>query len=89
VFYVPNAFTPTGDDRNEVFKVVGRGVSKYTIVIYDRWGSLIYHGTDINQGWDGTINGKPAKVDVYNWLINASSLRGQIKEFSGHVTLYR
>ena len=42
------------------------------MVIYNRWGEIIFQSTDRNQGWDGTYLGKPVQMDVYVWKINYS-----------------
>jgi gliding motility-associated-like protein len=58
-FYIPNAFSPDGNARNEIFLPQGTGVDaeKYLMQIYDRWGKMIFETTNINEGWDGSING--------------------------------
>ncbi len=76
--FVPNAFTPNGDGRNDTFAPIisgDLGGKKIEMYIYNRWGELVYEFTDIGQGknkggtpWDGTYKGKPAKVGVYIWL---------------------
>jgi gliding motility-associated-like protein len=87
--YVPNAFTPNEDDKNEVFLPVMRAVKAYHISVFDRWGELLFQTSDINSGWDGTYKGEPCKSDVYAWKIIISSINGDSKEVKGHVTLYR
>jgi gliding motility-associated-like protein len=89
VMYVPNAFTPNGDDNNDIFLPVIRSAKKYSLQIYNRWGQLLFSTTDLPQGWDGTFSGEPCKEDVYNWRIVLSSNRGTVKEEVGSVVLYR
>ena len=68
--FVPNAFTPdNGDQLNNTFQVQGVSVSKYHIVIYDRWGGLVFESHDINLSWDGTLNGSPAASGIYSYKI--------------------
>jgi gliding motility-associated-like protein len=88
-FYVPDAFTPNGDDRNEIFTPVVRGVKLYDLKIFNRWGNLIFHSTDVNNGWDGTFNSEECKQDVYVWKAGVSSIHGEAKQYSGQVTLLR
>ena len=88
----PNAFTPNGDEINPVFRPVPgvtKGVIKYELLIYNRWGELIFTTKDLNVGWDGTINGKPAKPDVYVWKALGKFTNGRAFEIAGDVTLIR
>lgn len=89
--YVPNAFTPNGDDKNNVFKPVMTNLDFYEFFIFDRWGQLILQTTDTEAYWDGTFKGIKCPVDVYVWKINYSSdlEPNVIKEIYGHVTLIR
>ena len=90
--FVPNAFTPDGDGRNDVFRVSGSGLSSkgFHLMIFNRWGELIFDTTDLNESWDGTRNGSIVKNDVYVWTVVAYS-RFSIEpyEMKGHVTLLR
>ncbi len=71
--FVPNAFTPTGDGKNEFFGPKGVGIDpdNYVLYIFDRWGDLIFESHDIDKGWDGRAHGGKdvAQQDVYVWLI--------------------
>lgn len=87
--YVPDVFTPNEDGRNDIFQPKGRGIVKYDLRIYDRWGERLFQTNDFPTGWDGTFNGKKCKSEVYVWEIVASDAYGKVKELSGHVTLYR
>ena len=66
-FYAPNAFTPDGDEINEVFKPVLNCARNYELWISNRWGAIVYYSNDINNGWDGTFEGQLAPVGVYTW----------------------
>jgi gliding motility-associated-like protein len=89
VCYIPNAFTPNTDDRNESFKPVLRGVAKYTFSIFNRWGERVFETNDQAQGWDGNYKSEPAKQDVYVYKINLTTTHGELKQYTGQVTLYR
>lgn len=72
LFYVPNAFTPNGDEFNTVFKpvmTVGVDYREYVLKIYNRWGELVFESHDAEVGWDGTFFGKSAPDGVYVWEI--------------------
>ncbi|MDQ3109462.1 MAG: gliding motility-associated C-terminal domain-containing protein [Bacteroidota bacterium] len=65
VIYVPNTFTPNGDGKNELFCVVGPGISELNMQIYDRWGKLLFESNAVNNCWDGTYKGQIVQQDVY------------------------
>ncbi len=69
--YIPNAFSPNGDGLNDVFAPKGQYVCSFEMYIFDRWGMLLYFTQDMNQGWDGTVNGGTNQVqeDTYVYLI--------------------
>jgi gliding motility-associated-like protein len=69
---VPNAFTPNGDGKNDVFKIYGtppENITKYNFQIYNRWGQRIFSTTDITEGWDGREDGNYCPAGVYVWEI--------------------
>ncbi|RMG91719.1 MAG: hypothetical protein D6706_17965, partial [Chloroflexi bacterium] len=65
--YVPNAFSPDGDDNNEIFRVYGTEIATLNLRIFDRWGQKLFESNDINQGWDGTYKGEPLPPGVYTY----------------------
>jgi gliding motility-associated-like protein len=91
--YVPNAFTPNEDGVNDVFIPVGDDVDpdNYELMIFDRWGNLIYHTTTWGDGWNGMAkNGtKLAQIDTYVWKINLKDRAGQRHQLIGHVSLIK
>ena len=94
LIYVPNSFTPNGDGVNDFFFVQGEGIdlTGYELLIYDRWGNLIFEAEDANRAWDGKVAGSGvlAEVDVYVWKLKAKDLyTGEKKEHYGHVTVVR
>lgn len=68
---VPNTFTPNGDGANDEFKVIYKSIKEFHCWIYNRWGKLVYKWDDPAKGWDGTINGRPAAVGAYYYVIRA------------------
>lgn len=92
LIYVPNAFTPDDDGRNDFFQAVMNGYDplSFRMLVFDRWGELIFEAVDPSQGWDGTYNGQAAKSDVYVWkIIVTDAISGEKKQYLGHVTLLR
>lgn len=68
--YVPQAFTPNGDTQNEVFLPTMLNVTQMKLVIFDRWGNPIFASEDMNRGWDGNVNGRPAPVGSYSYRVD-------------------
>ncbi|MBX2921790.1 MAG: gliding motility-associated C-terminal domain-containing protein [Chitinophagaceae bacterium] len=89
-FYVPNAFTPNGDGKNDVFRFTAVGMSDvYYFRVFNRYGQMLYSSKDSRQGWDGTLNGNPQSTDTYVWLIEGKDYMGNKIERKGTVTLMR
>ncbi|MCX8112757.1 MAG: PKD domain-containing protein [Bacteroidia bacterium] len=88
---VPNAFTPNGDGINDRFIVIGYGMERMEMSIYDRWGLLIYTTSGSDQlTWDGTKDGTPVPEGSYVFLIRYKLAdRSSVEAHSGTVTLLR
>lgn len=91
--YVPNAFTPDGDQYNNSFIPRGFGISEkgYEFSIYNRWGDLIFQTQDLYQSWDGTIRSQRinAQDGVYTWVVKFQDELGRRYEREGHVSLLK
>jgi gliding motility-associated-like protein len=87
--FIPNAFTPNNSGVNDLFMVYGENVDEFELMIFDRWGMLLYTTNDINQGWDGTYNGTKCEEDVYVWRLKYLDNSGNRHERVGHVSLIR
>lgn len=75
--YVPNAFTPNGDGKNEVFKPEVLYPLTYTMRVYNRWGQLVYLAeNDANAYWDGSSAGLLCPADVYVYYIEYTGYDG-------------
>jgi len=85
--YIPNTFTPNGDELNDVFQAVGGGLSSFSMLIFNKWGQLLYETDDIKASWDGSYQGKLVQPDSYVYKISATGTeRGQVHK-TGTVTL--
>lgn len=71
---VPNVFTPNGDGANDEFRVDYKSIVEYHIWVYNRWNKLVYESTNPMEGWDGTINGRPAAAGAYFYVIRAKGV---------------
>ncbi|MBS1646917.1 MAG: gliding motility-associated C-terminal domain-containing protein, partial [Bacteroidetes bacterium] len=87
--YIPNAFTPNGDNHDEIFNVVGDYISAFDMTIFDRWGNQIFHTTNVNAGWNGMKGNTPLQTDVYVYIINAVDMTSKPYTYKGTVTLLR
>jgi gliding motility-associated-like protein len=87
--YVPNAFTPNASGVNDQFFAYGTKVNEFELLVFDRWGMLIFQSNDINKGWDGTLKGNPCQQDVYVWKITYNDQRNKRHRMIGHVSLIR
>lgn len=68
--YIPAAFTPNNDGRNDIFKVLGTDlVSQFNMKIFNRYGQVIFETSDKSKGWDGTVKGTPASMGGYVYIV--------------------
>lgn len=87
-FFIPNAFTPNGNGINDVFMGKGIGIKDFEMLIFDRWGNLIFKSTDPLVGWDGTLSsGVRAEIDVYVYRIFIVDVMGEEHKYLGHISL--
>lgn len=70
LFFAPNSFTPDDDEFNQTWDFSVSGVDEYNfeLLIFDRWGELIWETHDVNSKWDGTYNGKILPAGTYTWV---------------------
>ncbi len=90
-FYIPNAFTPTGNDLNETFGPIffNCEFDTFEFSVYDRWGGRVFSTTSPDQAWDGRAYGGTniAKSDVYVWQLKYKEKGGSLLQMIGKVTL--
>ena len=89
ILYVPNTFTPDGNEFNSVFKAIAGNINSFNLNIYNRWGEILFTSNDINIGWDGTYNGSLAQDGTYIWKILITNLSLKEELFVGHINLLR
>lgn len=74
--FIPSAFTPDGDGVNDIFLFKGMGIAKYTALIYNRWGEMVYSWDENGEGWDGKQNGREVPVGVYTYKVVIEDITG-------------
>ncbi|MFT5859578.1 MAG: gliding motility-associated-like protein, partial [Flavobacteriaceae bacterium] len=93
IYYVPNSFTPDDDDYNPTFQPVftaGYDPFDFTLLIYNRWGEIIFESHDASVGWDGTYGGVLVQDGTYSWAIEfKTTATDQRVSVNGHLNLIR
>ena len=93
IYYVPNTFTPDGDLFNETFKPIftaGFDIYQYNLIIFNRWGEIIFESNDAEIGWDGTYGGKACQDGTYIWQVTYKELgKDKRNELRGHFNLVK
>ncbi|MBC7864289.1 MAG: PKD domain-containing protein, partial [Bacteroidia bacterium] len=91
--YVPNAFTPNEDGKNDIFKAEGLGIKEFQMWIFDRWGNMIFFSDEMGKGWDGKVqNGRSdevSQIDVFEWKVIAKDINDKSHSLLGSVTLVK
>lgn len=92
-WFMPNAFTPNGDGKNDDFFGKGylNGVTNFKMAIWNRWGELVFETTNPNDKWNGEKrnSGGMSPEGVYIYVVSFTGPRGEANEFKGFATLVR
>jgi gliding motility-associated-like protein len=92
-FFVPNSFTPNGNTENDTWvpKFTGIDEKSYTLIIFDRWGQVIFKTNDPFEAWNGKVNnsGKVVQEDTYVYLITFEDFQTYFHELSGKLTVLK
>ena len=94
LFYAPNTFTPDGDEFNQTWKVEVSGIDEFNfeLLIFNRWGEIVWESRDPNVGWDGTYgkDGRPVQDGTYAWVARVAVPYNDDKlEYSGSINVIR
>ena len=88
--FAPNAFSPDGDDINDVFRIAGFGEKEVKMSIFNRWGEQIWANEGMEPYWDGSYSGGIVKQDVYVYVLKYTGIcNNEEQETVGHVTVIR
>lgn len=89
-YFVPNAFTPNDqNNNNDYFGLVSDKIQSYNMMIFDRWGAMVYESYAIENQWDGTVNGITAQSGVYTYKMIVEDPLGRRHKLTGSVTLVK
>lgn len=91
LIFAPNAFTPNGDGKNDIYLPTVVGAREYEFIIYNRWGQVVFKTNDVHIGWDGTLfnQGAMCETAVYTFVIFTRDLNEELGEKRGTITLIR
>ena len=87
--FLPNIFSPNGDNHNDIFKVRGEGIKALSFVIYSRWGEKVFETNDPDIGWNGNYKGEKMNAGVFVYYLKATMINDELIEKQGNVTLVR
>lgn len=87
--FMPDAFTPNADANNDTYKAyTSCALTDFELLIFDRWGTVVFHSTNQNEGWDGTVNGQALSTGVFVYKLSYNDGNFEHLE-SGSLTLIR
>jgi gliding motility-associated-like protein len=88
--FVPTAFSPNGDGKNDLLKPIGIGYRNINYFrVFNRWGQQVFYGTNFDEGWDGKHQAKTADIGVYYWVLSITDRYGKEELMKGNSTLVR
>ena len=89
-FYIPNAFSPNNDGKNDVFKpMIFGNVVHYSFMVYNGWGQKVFESKDLLNGWNGTFHGANCDTDIFVWMCSYQLAGGNAENKKGTVMLMR
>lgn len=86
---VPSAFSPNGDGNNDILYVKGLGLAAVNLIVYNRYGEVVFETSDQNIGWDGTFKGRDENPGVFTWVLHYDFVTGDKGFQRGNTTLIR
>jgi gliding motility-associated-like protein len=87
--YMPNAFSPNSDGKNDVLQPIVNGVKFFDFSVFNRWGEKVYHSNDSQTGWDGTFKGATVQPGTYPYLLKIVFEDGHVSDLKGSITVIR
>lgn len=89
-FFIPSAFTPNDDGKNDSFKPLLLGnVKQFQFSVFNKWGQVVFQTSELGKGWDGAFSGKKQSADIFVWTCTYQFEGGEVKSAKGTVALIR
>jgi gliding motility-associated-like protein len=89
--FVPSAFTPNSDGLNDILRPISYGspgeLKLVSFKVFNRWGQLVYMTTELNEGWNGMLNGKKQSIGTFAWVLQYTIHQGNLVSKKGTTTL--
>jgi gliding motility-associated-like protein len=93
LIYIPNTFTPDGNEHNQVFRPIftsGFDPYQFNMKIYNRWGEIVWETNNANSTWDGTYNYSICPDGTYTWIAKFGMTdTDEVKEIMGYITIIK
>lgn len=86
---LPTAFSPNGDGVNDILYVKGGAIESMHLLIFNRFGQMVFESNTLERGWDGRFNGKEMEIEVYAFILEATFIDGTKAMKKGNITLLR
>ncbi len=87
--FIPTAFSPNGDGLNESYGVITSAFKNVEFKVFDRWGAMVFETDDLTIKWDGNINGEPAQMGTYHYVLVGVLHNNEVRKMSGNTSLIR
>jgi gliding motility-associated-like protein len=87
--FIPNCFTPNNDGKNDLLHFYTVNAFDFSFVLFDRWGKVIFSTTNVDDVWDGKVDGVDLPEGTYMYKLNYTSLKHLRKESLGRITIIR
>ena len=87
--WIPNAFTPNGDTRNDLFEIKASFISYFEVMVYARNGNIVFHSKNIQNAWDGTFQGDILMDNTYTYVVVYRNAKNEEFRKFGYVTVIR
>jgi len=87
--FIPTGFTPDGDGLNDELEVYGNNIQEMYLVVYNRWGELVFESRDQAEKWDGTYRGNELPAGTFGFYLEVICDDGDQYTKKGNITLLR
>lgn len=92
ILYVPNSFTPDGDEHNQTWKFFIEGIDfmNFKVEIFNRWGELMWESYDASAEWDGTYKNQKVPQGAYTWKMSYKELNSDGRsQYVGYINVLK